>query len=75
VNTLQTQMIAANTRMTEIEATQTADQTAFTNQIATINETLVTQESQITALTGRVTQLELEMGGFNLSGGFFNQFP
>jgi hypothetical protein len=60
--------------MTEIETTQTADQTAFSNQIATINETLVTQESQITALTGRVTQLELEMGSFNLSGGFVNQF-
>ena len=44
-------MITANTNIAEIEATQTADQTAFTNQIATINETLVTQESQITALT------------------------
>ena len=60
-------MIAANTRMTEIEATQTADQTAFTNQIATINATLATHTSQITAIQTQLFEL-------NISNGFFNQF-
>ena len=53
-------MITVNTRLTEVETTQVADQTAFTNQIATLN--------------GRVTQLELEIGAFRLSNGFVNQF-
>ena len=60
-------MITVNTRLTEVETTQTADQTAFTNQIATINTTLTNMQAEITTMQTKLFEIEI-------SNGFFNQF-
>ena len=55
-----TDIINIKTQIAQIENTQVADQTAFTNQIATIN--------------GRLTAIETELTIINPANGFFNQF-